>query len=411
MNSTLETINLLRDPNTIRERSRQLYDRALMNNSAYLGIDESKIIPCCEFVLREAKKTSPSLNVPFHSRWRHFSVGNIDRIKKLKENPTFPSCTIEQGRLWYELTLISVLLDAGAGSDWKYYEKETKQTWSRSEGLAIASYDMFISGLFSDEKKSTLQANYQGLHNITTTDIAKGMQVTNENPLEGLEGRATLINSLATVIKLKKDIFKNGRLGSLYDYVIDKATTDPHVISAPKVLEIILDTFSSIWPGRIAIDNQNMGDIWKHSAVKGEGLTNHLIPFHKLSQWLTYSLLEPLQWQGYAIEGLEYMTGLAEYRNGGLFIDTDVIIIKDPLLRTQPQRPDSEAIIEWRALTLSLLDILWKEALKLTGKTPDTFPLVSFLEAGTWKAGRITAFNNNSNGSPPISIISDGTVF
>ena len=412
MNNSSQAIKHLRDLSTIRERSQQLYERALNNKSPYFGIDASKIGPCCDFVLSLARESNPSLDVPFHSRWRHFSVGNIDRIDTLKQQKTFPSDQKEQGRLWYELTLISVLLDAGAGNQWRYLEKSTQQHWSRSEGLAVASFDMFLSGLFSSSKTTPLQADYEGLHKISTQCIANGMQVTSENPLSGLEGRAKLINSLASVIKSKPASFANTqRLGGLYDHVIEHASVGDKLIDAPKVLAIILETFSDIWPGRVSLDNENLGDVWHHSAVKGDDKTNGLIPFHKLSQWLTYSLLEPLQWQGYQIQGLEKMTGLAEYRNGGLFIDLDVIIIKDQTLRTVAQAPESEAIIEWRALTICLLDKLWQDALEKTQKSPEDFPLVSFLEAGTWKAGRVTAFKNNPNGQPPIAIISDGTVF
>lgn len=406
-----QAIQMLRDPQTIRERSEQLFTRALNDESEYFAIDNAKILPCCEFVLKHAKKENPTLEVPFHSRWRHFSIGNINRVQLLQEAPNFPQSTIEQGRLWYELVLISVLLDAGAGSNWLYHEKSTNKTWSRSEGLAIASFDMFKNGLFSHCKTNKLQATYEGLKNLNIEDISVGMQVNEKNPLLGVEGRSQLINALANVIKENPHIFKDNRLGSIYDYVIEHAATESKVISAPKVLSIILDTFSKIWPGRVSIGSENMGDVWQHNAIKGQGLTNNLIPFHKLSQWLTYSLLEPLQWQGYSITGLEQMTGLAEYRNGGLFIDTNVIIIKDRNLLTIPQKPNSEAIIEWRALTICLLDSLWKKALILTQKSKHEFPLVSFLEAGTWKAGRICAFNNSPDGNPPINIISDGTVF
>lgn len=403
-------ISLLRDPKTIRERSQQLYERALAGNSLYFGIDESKISPCCELVLSLAKKDNPNLVVPFHSRWRHFSIGNIDRIEHLKNHNKFPQSTSQQGRLWYELIIISVLLDAGAGNKWSYQEKSSGQTWNRSEGLAIASIDMFSCGLFSSDKNSPLQADYNGLKQINAKVIGHGMQVNDDNPLNGLEGRAQLINLLATVIETKTDVF-NSRLGDFYDHVVKNSTIADNTIDAAKVLALVLETFSQIWPGRISIDNKNLGDVWRHSAIKGEGITNGLIPFHKLSQWLTYSLLEPLQWQGYRIEGLDKMTGLAEYRNGGLLIDTNVITVKQPILLTQPQEASSEAVIEWRALTICLLDILWQQALVTINQTPSTFPLVSFLEAGTWKAGRVCAKQRNSNANPPITIISDGTVF
>ncbi len=85
-----------------------------------------------------------------------------------------------------------------------------------------------------------------------------------------------------------------------------------------------------IWPGRIRLDGISLGDTWRHPAIKRSDETNGLIPFHKLSQWLTYSLVEPLQDAGVTVTDFDGLTGLAEYRNGGLFVDAGVIVLRDP---------------------------------------------------------------------------------
>jgi hypothetical protein len=54
------------------------------------------------------------------------------------------------------------------------------------------------------------------------------------------------------------------------------------------------------------------------------------MPFHKLSQWLTYSLLEPFEWAGVPVHGLDALTGLPEYRNGGLLLDAACCSPKTP---------------------------------------------------------------------------------
>jgi hypothetical protein len=48
------------------------------------------------------------------------------------------------------LFLVSVLLDAGAGNAWAYTENGGEK-FGRSEGLAIASLDMFLAGFFSSD--------------------------------------------------------------------------------------------------------------------------------------------------------------------------------------------------------------------------------------------------------------------
>ncbi|PWS21372.1 DUF1688 domain-containing protein, partial [Enterococcus faecium] len=79
---------------------------------------------------------------------------------------------------------------------------------------------------------------------------------------------------------------------------------------------LLLASLSRIWPAAnfvdsIAADGSDtaggigsgnpdfaLGDCWRHAGVRGPGLTNGWMPFHKLSQWLTYSLLEPFEWAG-----------------------------------------------------------------------------------------------------------------
>jgi hypothetical protein len=60
------------------------------------------------------------------------------------------------------------------------------------------------------------------------------------------------------------------------------------------------------------------------------------VPFHKLSQWLAYSLVEVFEEAGVPVHGLDELTGLPEYRNGGLFLDLGVLALRDPALAEAP---------------------------------------------------------------------------
>jgi hypothetical protein len=135
------------------------------------------------------------------------------------------------------------------------------------------------------------------------------------------------------------------------------------------------------------------------------------VPFHKLSQWLAYSLIEPLAAAGIAVGDIDALTGLAEYRNGGLFLDLGLIVPRDPGLATRVLGVDEEAVVEWRALTVALLDRVAdgvRAALRLDARQ---LPLAKVLEGGTWAAGRRIAAEKRPGGGPPLAIASDGTVF
>lgn len=157
--------------------------------------------------------------------------------------------------------------------------------------------------------------------------------------------------------------------------------------------------FSSIWPGRIRIAGENLGDVWRHCVVRRADCTAHLVPFHKLSQWLTYSLVEPVEEAGVMITDLDGLTGLAEYRNGGHFVDLGVLTLRKTA--NSPAEVDSELVVEWRALTVVLLDRTAPLVRERLGVDKQRLPLASLLQGGTWSAGRRAAAGRRADGVRP----------
>ena len=71
----------------------------------------------------------------------------------------------------------------------------------------------------------------------------------------------------------------------------------------------------------------------------------------------------------------------------------------------------SPLVLEWRALTVALLDRLAEALRRRLDMDAITLPLAKVLEGGTWSAGRQIAREKRADGAPPIKVISDGTVF
>jgi hypothetical protein len=105
------------------------------------------------------------------------------------------------------------------------------------------------------------------------------------------------------------------------------------------------------------------------------------------------------------------LTGLAEYRNGGLFVDTGVLRLTDPGASGRTHNVSDPLIVAWRSMTVALLDRLAPRVRDLLGVGAEEFPLARMLEGGTWIAGRRIAAELRADGGPPFAIISDGTVF
>ncbi|MED5814679.1 URC4/urg3 family protein [Mycolicibacterium sp. 050232] len=392
----------LRTTTAIRQRAQHLLQRARAGNSPWFLVDDDALDRAAAEVAELTRTRYPTLAIPYHSRWRHFEAGGVDRRAELATRTTDVDAAT-QARSMIDLAVVSVLLDAGAGTDWHYVESDTGLHLTRSEGLGVASWHAFCGGLFSSDGDDRLRADATALRRLGADDLAAAFQVGAGNPLLGLAGRVRLLHRLGTQLAARPDVFgPHGRPGGLFD-TVSGPTVEAHVL-----LSTLLDTLSGVWLADNAIDGEPLGDCWRHQAVIGPGPSQGWMPFHKLSQWLTYSLLEPFEWAGVAVTDLDALTGLPEYRNGGLLLDTGVLRLRDAELAQSDWAVDEELVVEWRALTVALLDEL--APLVRDDLAAPQLPLACVLEGGTWATGRALAARLR-DGRPPLSIISDGTVF
>ncbi len=392
----------------VRARAGMIYAAGLRGALAHFDVRPDKLGACARFVAETIRANYPSLTVPPHSRWRHLVANGRDWAERLA--PHLSGDALERARQRVDLAVTSVLLDAGAGRQWRWRDPVTGRDFARSEGLALASLDAFRAGLFSSDPARPCQADAEGLAQVSEARLAEVFQVSGDNSLVGIEGRAALLRRLGRQIAKHPQVYgAMPRVGGLVDHLRRGAADN--AVSLPHALAIILTTLGPMWSGRLTLGGVALGDTWRHGAVVVPGPSNGLVPFHKLSQWLTYSLVEPLEDAGIAVRDLDGLTGLAEYRNGGLFLDTGVIALRDPALAGEPLTPDLEPIVEWRALTVALLDEIAPRVRQEIGVGADAMPLCSVLEGGTWSAGRRIAQSLRPDGGPPLNIISDGTVF
>ena len=400
MRSTTDEASDLLTAAAVRDRCGIVFAAAEVGETRHFRLVMARLDEAVRRVVEITRRRYPGLDVPYHSRWRHFSAGGIDRAAQIAPGAD----PVEAARARIDLTVVSVLLDAGAGSQWRFREAETGQILSRSEGLGVASLRAMQSGLFSADPAQPWRADTAALSQITPEALARAFQHAPDNELAGIEGRAALLRRLGEVCAANPDTFGTaGRPGNLYDHWAARRDA----LTAPEILRTLLRLFGPIWPGRISLGGVPLGDSGRHPSIPGHGL----VPFHKLSQWLTYSLVERLEAAGLPVAEIDCLTGLAEYRNGGLFIDCGVVEPRDPTALRRPHDALSEPVVEWRALTLVLLDRLASRVRGRLGKTAEEFPLARVLEGGSWAAGREIARERRPDGAPPLTVISDGTLF
>lgn len=216
-----------------------------------------------------------------------------------------------KARAEFDLAITSVLLDAGAGAAWRF---EYADHGPGCEPLGRPSAREFASvpagGFSADPARDPLRADAEGLARLDGAALVDAFQVRDLNPLEGLDGRARLLNRLGQTVDARPALFAlhdAPRPGGLDDVLKARAASGdpPH--------RSFLKYCSKRWADLEncpVLDGVPLGDCWPHPQL---GYT----PLHKLSQWLAYSLIEPLEAAGVRTVELDGLTGLAEYRNGG----------------------------------------------------------------------------------------------
>jgi hypothetical protein len=385
-----------------------MLDDARADRLLHWQIDEGALPEIARFVARVTRQNYPDLVIPFHARWRHFTVNGVDRWRAMFA--ALPKADrFEQLRRAFDFVIMSVLVDAGTGGGWSYTDAVTRRQIPSSEGLALASLDLYRMGAMN-APGGALEAKW--LAALSPSGFQGAFQVQDDNPLGGVPGRVSLLNRLGQTCLARPEIFAvhgPARPGGLADAIAEN--TEGGVIAADTILELVLDALGPVWPSRAALNSIALGDSWVYAPWSGGAAPDTIVPVHKLSQWLTYSLIEPLQHAGIAVIDIGKLTGLAEYRNGGLFVDGGALRLKRAVDAQTAHAIDSTLVVEWRALTVALLDVLHPLVAVELGLPLPEFPLARMLEGGTWAAGRRIAKQMRPDGRPPIAIISDGTVF
>ncbi|CAL5871380.1 uncharacterized protein PFLUO_LOCUS5630 [Penicillium psychrofluorescens] len=440
----LDPAAYLRSIHAVRERTMIVFNKAKKNQLNHFDVDLSKFQATASYVVSIIKRDyAPEYeSIPPHGRWQHFDIGGRPRIQQLLQSWPSSIDSQERTRRLIDLFVVSVLLDAGAGNKWCYKSKESGKIYSRSEGLAVASLEMFKTGLFSSDPTEPCQVDGAGLKKVTMEILARGMQHSESNPLAGLEGRAGLLVRLSEALNNQDFFGVDARPGNMLDYLLCHPSTlasSVPIVPITTLWTVLMDGLSPIWPpSRTQIDGISIGDAWVCSDMPNSPPAQpweSIVPFHKLTQWLCYSIMVPMsKLMHIHFAGADLLTGLPEYRNGGLLIDMGLMTLKprdlergiqyyreNARIKGQPNievvplfSTDDDVIVEWRAATVGFLDELLDEVNSQLGlqAAEDQLSLAQMLEAGTWKGGReIAEVSRPNTKEPPIMIRSDGTVF
>ncbi|KAI8372566.1 hypothetical protein EDC96DRAFT_499815 [Choanephora cucurbitarum] len=425
--------------NSVRERCYKVQEAATRNRLKHFDVDPSKLDEMVQFVISIIKRDydTPS-DIPVYGRWRHFDIGGRPRLNNLIQTWTsLGQDALEQTRKLIDLLVIACLMDMKPCQTWTYTERSTGRVFKRKDGIAIAILDLFVSGFFSSDPTQPHRVDSDALSRMTLESLSNGLQFTETNSFAGVKERHEVLQHLGFILQNRKDYFGRDtqRPGNLMDYLLNHPTT----IKTKKGPLISIET---LWPavqemGEIWASEENLGgtpglgDVWPCAAISNDENTN-LVSFHKLSQWIVFSIIEPMdKLLGATIEGTDLLTPLPDYCNGGFLIDFGFLTLKpadyergirnyhansllpyQPKVEVAPMFDMSDPVVtEWRALTVAYLDLIAERVRQSFRLSKKSLSLSQLIQGGTWSAGReLAEISRPNTHEPPIVIKLDKRV-
>src|SRR5258706_13857402 len=203
----------------VRRSAQRMLAMALDGSLEDWTVHLDQLAPTAGFVAGVVRERYPRLDVPVHSRWRHFVFGSRDLWDEIVVGATWKGADAA-ARSAFDLAITSVLLDAGAGPEWRYQDGATGLVVARSEGLALASLRWFERGELSDNPSEPYRVDAAALRRVDAHAIQGALQAGQGNRLPGLQGRAALLNRLGAGMESRPDLFAmsdSPRPGGLLD--------------------------------------------------------------------------------------------------------------------------------------------------------------------------------------------------
>src|SRR4051794_32074790 len=127
---SLAELGALHDVAAVRARCNLVYRFVADGRSPHFTLDEDRLAAVAGYVADVTREAYPDLKIPYHSRWRHFTAGGVDRWSELAAPGD--AAALQRARIAVDLPTVSVLLDARASHAWRYHDRQTRHCLTRS---------------------------------------------------------------------------------------------------------------------------------------------------------------------------------------------------------------------------------------------------------------------------------------
>lgn len=399
-------------PGEIRDRAHRVLQSAEDGKLRHVSVDLARLDAARALVMAAIEAAYPDMQIPPYGLWRDLEAGGIDRWGALAGARGFEG-PMEMLASAADLAIVASIMRTRHPVGWVFQETTTGETAQGKQAAALAAFAMFAAGSFSADPMDPFRVDAQALIRMDRQEIAQGLQWDLEADAEFIAALQDHLKRFGEAMALRPDLFATGmttRPGLLATRLAEAASeAGEEGVAAPDLIDDLLSALAPVWQGGAFAKDVGLGDCFSLSSAM-DALPDTIMPFQLPAQDIVYSLVEPLAWAGFALDGLDLLTAPGDLEHVALFARTGVLTVDagtTGLDETQAQ----DRAIEVRAVTMALVDRLADQIRQDLDVTGDHLPLTCILEGGTHRAGKKILCETPPENAGLGTVLNPGNVF
>ena len=399
----------------MRERAHRMLAIGLDDELPISAIDLDRLDGAVDLVLETTRKAYPT------STCRSIRAGGTSSSTATTAGRASPTQhrwpdRAARARAEFDLAIVSVLLDAGAGPTWRYRDAADRRG-DRPLGRAWRWRASRCSrpALSRPMPRDPLRADADVLANLAVADLARGFQVARRQSAGRPRGPRRSAAPPRQAGRREAGCLRHATTAAARRPVRSARGAGRRAAAsrARRSCRELLQQLGPIWPSRLTLGGIPLGDCWRHPALTTRRRDQR--PGAAAQALAMAGLFADRAAADAPASTSPTSTASPASPNIAMAACSSIPACWRSATPTMPQREHDVAsplVVEWRALTVALLDrspTAVRQRLGLDARVAAAGEDAAKAAPGP-RAARI-ARERRADGSPPLKVISDGTVF
>lgn len=368
------------DLNGVRSRCNELFGHIANGKSAMIQVNGLAVNKVAKQIAR-----SMSCSIEHSTVYRFNGVNKLKVSNRLIVGDYLDTIRepLKRLRTHLEIATLFSLLNISRTGNWTYEDKLSGEKFTGAEGVALAFFRAYQTGVFGGTHDGIANVNYKAIRKIDRKAFADILQLSPSNRLDAANGRFSLLGRLGEAMEKHREVFEidgDSSLGLLADFCI--SISSYRKLPVNSVFKIVLYAFQNVWTGKHIMGSYNLGDTEDYFSMNKVQAVNYLIPFHSSAQNLCYSYISAFEKFGIRITELNDLSPVVAGKLIKLLFEQGVITWKPRSFPSIKYNHHATVAVEMRACASVIYEMIATDVRMLLKQSRSQLPINKIVEQG-----------------------------